>query len=742
MKANITRRNFIKLAASAATVAAVGSCVPASDRLVSMLEPYSRPPEETLPGEATWFASTCRQCPAGCGIVVRTINGRAKKIEGNPLHPLNRGKLCARGQAGLQVLYNPDRIRQPLRQSGGRGSRSFEPLHWDEAQQLLLDRVQSTNSDRIAFYSNQMPDHLYFLVSRWLEAQEAPPAIMFDLHSELEGRRASAIAAETLFESSTLPVYDISNADALYSFGANFLETWQSPVATTQGYRDFRQGQAGGRGFLVQFEPRLSSTAASADEWVPIRPGTEGLVALALGRIIVEERLGSVGTFGQPQAALYQSAKVGELAEASDVSVQALERLARILASSDRPLAIPGGSPAGQQNSFDAYRAIHSLNWIMSRLGQRGGVYLSQDSPLPSLPIAPPPSSFDSVTDLIGNMKNGNVDLLIISGANPLYDVPKAAGFQEAIQRVPYVASFSPFVDETAVWTDLILPDHSYLESWGYQVPNPGADRPIVSSQQPVVNPIYDTRSTADIILTLASQQGGQVAEMLPWSNELLFLEDATGGLYGSSISAYGSESPGSFWTEWRKNGGWWSERELRQEPEPIGFGDDPLIATPPVFNGSEADYPFHLYPFPTVGLSDGRGANLPWLQELPDPMTTVSWQNWLEINPKTAEELGLDNDDIVKVISPVGEIEAAVVLYPGIRPDVIAMPVGQGHSDYGRYAEDRGTNVVDLFFPAAAPEIGSLAWGTTRIRIEPTGRTYKLARLENLEGEGRESLS
>jgi anaerobic selenocysteine-containing dehydrogenase len=418
-----------------------------------------------------------------------------------------------------------------------------------------------------------------------------------------------------------------------------------------------------------------------------------------------------------------------------------LERLARILASSDRPLAIPGGVPAGQQNSFDAYQAIQALNWIMSRFGQRGGVYLSQESPLLTLPAALPPNSFDSVTDLISSMKDGNVDFLIISGANPLYDVPKAAGFREAIQRVPYVLSFNPFVDETAVWTDLILPDHSYLESWGYQIPNPGADRPIVSSQQPVVSPIYDTRSTADIILTLAAEQGGPVSEMLPWANELLFLEDATGGLFGSSISAYGSNSPGSFWVEWRKNGGWWSDRELRQEPEPVGFGDDPIPATSPTFDGDEGDYPFHLYPYATVGLSDGRGANLPWLQELPDPMTTVSWQNWLEINPKTAEELGLEEDDIVRVISPLGEIEAAVVLFPGIRPDVIAMPVGQGHSDYGRYAEDRGTNVGDLLFPTISPKIGSLAWGTTRIRIEPTERTYKLARLENIEGEGREAL-
>jgi anaerobic selenocysteine-containing dehydrogenase len=272
-------------------------------------------------------------------------------------------------------------------------------------------------------------------------------------------------------------------------------------------------------------------------------------------------------------------------------------------------------------------------------------------------------------------------------------------------------------------------------------VPAPGADRPVVSSQQPVVRPIYDTRSTADIFLALAAEMGGKVAEELPWANEQLFLEDATGALFGSSISAYGSDTAGGFWSAWRQFGGWWSEKELRLEPEPVGFGQEPIIVNEPTFSGDEASYPYYLYPYPSISLSDGRGANLPWLQELPDPMTTARWQTWLEINPNTAHKLGLDNNDIVKVISPHGMIEAIVVLYPGIRPDVIAVPIGQGHSDYGRYANDRGGNVSNLLPPDSTPTIGSLAWGTTRVVIVPTGRSHKLARLESIEGDGRESL-
>src|SRR3990172_9375587 len=204
MSKKLTRRDFIKITAGA-TVAT--GLAPAARRVV--IEPFVDPPEETLPGQATWYASTCRQCPAGCGIVVRTINGRAKKIEGNPLHPLNQGKLCARGQAGLQVLYNPDRLRNAVRQSGGRGSRQFEPLYWPEALDLLSDKIAAlSNAERIAFLGGLMPSHIYRLATRLFETLGAAPPIIYDLQSALEGRAATAQLSQAFFGSPDLPVYD------------------------------------------------------------------------------------------------------------------------------------------------------------------------------------------------------------------------------------------------------------------------------------------------------------------------------------------------------------------------------------------------------------------------------------------------------------------------------------------------------------------------------------------------------
>lgn len=737
MSTRVSRRLFLKLAAA---TAAFSACTPAANRIVDLVEPQVRPPEESLPGEAVWYASTCRMCPAGCGIVVRTVNGRAKKIEGNPAHPLNQGKLCARGQAGLQELYHPDRLHSVVRQNGGRGSRQFEPLYWDDALEILLEKLQTTDPVRIAFLGGLLPDSLHLLASRWLQALGAPPPVMFDLHSALEGRSVATQVAATLYGSSQLPVYDVGNANVIFSFGANLLETWGSPVAYGYAYGQFRQGQTGGRGFFAQFEPRLSTTATVADEWIPIRPGTEGLVALALGRIIVEE--GLAGAFGRSRAELYRQVEVGVLAEASDVSAERLQRLATIFAQADRPVAIPGGLPAGQSNGYDAYLAIHALNLIMRRLGLAGGVFLTPPSPAETLPAAPPPDSFTAVQSLIEKMQAGEVEMLLIHGANPVFELPAAADFSAALAQVPFVVSFSPFVNETAVQSDLILPDHTYLESWGYQVVSPGSDRPTVSSQQPVVRPLYDTRSTASVLLALAAEMGGAVAEALPWADEILFLEDSSGALFGSSLSAYGARTPGEFWATWQQYGGWWSERNLQQEPDAVGFEEpSPLPVAGARYEGDPVTYPYHLHPYPTVGLDDGRGAHLSWLQELPETMTTARWQTWVELNPQTARHLGVENNDVVKVISPYGEMEAAVVVFPGIRPDVVGIPVGRGHSDYGRYAAGRGSNPIDLLAPVTDTDSGALAWGATRVRIEPTGQKYFLARLENLDGKGRESI-
>ena len=736
MSPEISRRTFLKVAAGAAAASGL------SPRVRSIvLEPFVRPPEEELPGRATWFASTCRQCPAGCGIIVRVINGRARKIEGNPNHPLNHGKLCARGQAGLQVLYNPDRLHSPVRQSGGRGSRIFSPFSWNEALDELTAALQDlSNPQALAVLTGQPADDFYTILASFLDGLGAPPALVFDLHTSFDGRAECSAMSSRWFGQDKLPIYDIANAQVVFSFGANLLETWMSPVAQSIAYGQMRQGSLGGRGVVVQFEPRLSSTGASADEWIPVPPGTEGILALALGRIIVEENLGLAGNHSD-HAHLYRNVSVADAAQACGLSVEEVRRLAHLFAAADRPLAIPGGQLTGYTNSTQAMDAVMALNVILRRLGRNGGVFMPQPVPAERFDSQAPTSEFTEVLELVERMRSGDTEILMIHDANPIYELPTWIGFKEAMEKVPLVISFSPFIDETAVQADLILPDHTYLEGWGYQIVSPGADRPVVSGQQPVTQPVHDTRATTDILLSLASRLGGSVAQALPWQDEASFLEQSSAQLHDNSLNTYDARTPSGFWSLWRQHGGWWSKRAIRQEPEAIGMPRAAMTVPSATFAGDESAYPFHLMPYPSLTLSDGRGANQPWLQEAPDPMTTARWNTWIEINPEIAHSLDIRDNDVVRVTSASGSLQAAVVVYPGIRPDTIAIPVGQGHRDYGRFAESRGANVLDLLTPPPADHGGNLTFGATRVRIEKIGQTKTLARLEDLDGEGRESI-
>ncbi|MEW6217407.1 MAG: molybdopterin dinucleotide binding domain-containing protein, partial [Candidatus Bipolaricaulota bacterium] len=377
------------------------------------------------------------------------------------------------------------------------------------------------------------------------------------------------------------------------------------------------------------------------------------------------------------------------------------------------------------------------LTEILRRWGKYGGVLFPHDVPAQDFSSAVLPSDFSDLERLVERMRTGGLELLFVHSVNPLYELPRWTGFLDALENVPTVVSFSPMVDETSVRCDWLLPDHTYLEGWGYQVVAGGGDRPTVSGLQPVVEPLYDTRSSTDVLLALASRLGGEVAQALPWPDEAAFLEEASAQLFGSSLGAYEAQTAGGFWSRWRQFGGWWSEKPILGEPEatiPTG----PLRIEQPQFSGSEEEFPLHLVPYESISLSEGRGANQPWLQELPDPMTTARWNTWVEVNPLTATQLGVRDNDRVRIVSLEGQMEASVVVYPGIRPDAVAIPMGQGHSDYGRFAQGRGANVVGLIAPL---EPGRLAWASTRVRLERVPGAKPLARLESLDGQGRESL-
>jgi anaerobic selenocysteine-containing dehydrogenase len=712
MSNKFSRRDFLKLTGvGAATTAVLTGCGPASR--YTKREPYMQMPEYTYNGHSTYYATTCRECAAGCGLIVRTSQGRAIKTEGNANNPLNLGKTCARGQATLHGLYNPDRVTDPMK--GG------SAMTWDEATQVVADALKNNKPGEIAFLMGLAPDHLFDFVSDLASATGINAPVRFNALDMFDAQATLSKAAENLFGQSGMPLFDVAGAQFVLSFGANFLETWLSPVSYTRGFAGLREAKTKMRGKFIQFEARMSATAAKADEWMPAKPGTEALVALAIGKLAAEIKGGSM-----PRA--FSDVEPKDAAEKSGIKLETLEHIAEMFAHSGGALAIPGGAALGQSNGLAVAEAVLALNALADNFGKAGGVYFSAVAPTQSAAMGQRGASAQQMQEFIQNMKDGKYKVLFIHGANPVFELPAAMGFKEAMKGVEQVISFSTFPDETAAEATYVFPDHHGLESWGYQRVFTGAAQSVLSGLQPVVSPFYNTRATVDVLLAAGQIAGGKFA--MSFMDEVEFLRGKIAPLMSESDGLFSAPDLNTFMAYFQQHGGWWKTTDGRTAPATADVLSKSLKATEAEFAGEGE---FFFVPFVSPTLAEA-GANKPWLQELPDPTTTVMWNSWVAINPETAHELGVDNNDVVKVISEFGEVEVSVYKYPAIRPDTIAIPYGQGHTAYGRYAANRGVNPADLL-GANFNEAGDLAFAGVKVKVEKTGKKSVISRLESMMG-------
>ncbi|HKI53925.1 MAG TPA: molybdopterin dinucleotide binding domain-containing protein, partial [Anaerolineales bacterium] len=524
---------------------------------------------------------------------------------------------------------------------------------------------------------------------------------------------------ENIFGQSGMPFFDLANADVVLSFGANFLETWLSPVAYTRDFAKMRRSDPRQRGYLVQFEARMSQTAAKADKWIPVLPGTEGLVALAIGKLAAEARGGAV-----PQA--FASVNPHDVAAAADVKLETLEQIARMVVEAAAPLAIPGGAALGQSNGLSTAEAVLVLNAQADNLGKVGGVSLSPLSPNQDEYYRP--ASAKEMSDFVAKMKSGEIKTLFVHGVNPVFELPASLGFADALAAVPQVISFATFPDETAVASDYVFPDHHGLESWGYQRAVTGTDQSVLSGAQPVVSPYFNTRATVDVLIEAARLAGGKFAEALPFADEVEFIQSKLDSLVGAKGSFTAPEI-NTFSAYFQQHGGWWTNGEAAALSASSAANKN-VKAEVAEFEGVGE---FFFVPFvsPTLGEA---GANKPWLQELPDPTTTVTWNTWVEMNPETARRNGIENDDVLRITSEAGSVEVPVYLYPAIRPEVIAIPFGQGHTAYGQFAAGRGVNPADLM-GIHFNEAGDLAFAGMKVSVVNTHKKRELSRLEGKVG-------
>ena len=663
MTDSIDRRRFLKVlgvtGAGAAAVSACGIGPEPTEKLI----PYLVQPEDQIPGNATYYATTCRECAAGCGVQVRIREGRAVKLEGNPESPINRGRLCARGQAALQGLYNPDRIPHPmLRNANG----TFEAIDWDGAIQRLRTKVGEARGKGIVFVTGAEVSAFGDLVDEWLRQVGGRR-----LSYEPFGFDALRAGNRLTFGTASLPSYDFANAKYVLSFGADFLDTWLSPVEFQNGFTQahaFEGGRSASMAKFVYVGPRLSLTGMNADEWIAARPGTEGTLALAMAQVIVSRHLARQPADASRLVGLLSGYAPSAVADAIGIEESTIVRLAREFASSGGGLAVAGGMATQYANGAATVAAVNILNYVAGSVGSL--VKFGAEMAIGTA------STFADVAALTSDMAAGRVALLLVHGANPAHSLPGA--FEQALGKVGYKVSFSSYMDETAAACDMILPDHHPLEQWGDSRPRAG----ITAFQQPVVQPVFDTRQTGDVILRLAGRSGtfkdhvqGKWRALQPrgraaaaGADQFVFDALTKGGVYGEAPS------------------------------RPVRLANDLSAIVPPLLgqegSGGE-DQTVVVFPHPV--LHDGRGANKPWLQELPDPVSKIAWHSWVEVHPDTAAKWGLAAGDFLALTSPFGRQQFPTWITRSVRPDVLAVPTGQGHTAYGRYARDRSANAFAL---------------------------------------------
>jgi molybdopterin-containing oxidoreductase family iron-sulfur binding subunit len=683
---SVDRREFLKLAGMSAGAAATACHSEPLNKII----PYVVQPEEITPGHPVVYASTCRECPAGCGLHVKTREGRPVKLEGNPEHPINRGALCARGQVGIGRSYHPDRFRSPLRRAeGGR----LEPISWEEAARLLADRIRANPGGTQILGGDRGPT-TNALIDRWVEAVGAGGRVVYEPFAP-EALRAAV--RQVFGVERAEPVFDLSQADLVLDFGADSLETWLSPTEHARQLAEARDlaGPAHGNARFVYVGPRLSMTAGNADEWIPAKPGTEGILALGIARAAADA--GAPG--GAELSGLLAKFEAGRVATLTGVDARTIGRLGRAVAQARSAVALPPGAALASRRATATAAAVLLLDHVAGAPGRT--LHLPTNGGRRA--------SYREALALVDSMKSGRVSVLLVHDADPVYSMPAASGFVEALAKVPLVVSFASSLDETSERAHLVLPDHTPLESWGDAEPRPG----VRSLQQPSLRPLHDTRALPDTLLDVARALGEVVAARLPAGSFRQQLEEAYAGSDFRQILA---------------RGGVFDAAPAPAAPAALAPGATRIEVAEPLLEG-DGEYTLVAYPSPL--LYDGRGANLPWLQEIPDPVTKVARQAWAEVSPATARALGVEAPgEILAIETPAGRIELPVIPRGGIRDDVVAVPIGQGHS-VGRYASragaPRGANVIRAL-PAATDEAGGRAWLSARARLSRTGGFERIA--------------
>lgn len=639
-------------------------------------------PEYKLPGQALYWATTCGECIGGCGLAAKTTDGRVIKLDGLPEHPVSRGAVCARGQSALQVAYHPNRLNHFSDGNGKKVDKTWATVY---GESLTREKVSKP-----------------LFITRSLRGTLG--GLMVDLARALDGkiwvvdypaRLAERQVIKSLTGKAELPHYALEEADYAVTFGGDLLNVGHSSVHSNWAYGQFRQGKNRQRGTLVSVSSRINMTAANADRWLAVRPGTEGWVALAVGNLLAAQGKG-------PWPAWASQVSLEKVISVTGLEEGLIRRLAARLAEAKKPLCIADSDAGNYVNGVDSLYIIHSLNKML-----RGSLDTFEPENVLGVEGAVPAGLVLNTEAALKGLNEKAFEAAWIFDVDVVRILPASLKVGDALGNASRRVAFSTFTNETTALCQLVVPIYNWLEDWGDQrITGSGLD--IYNVQQPVITPLWgEARSLGDILA--AVKAGDPIA--LTGAGEGA-KPDAIKGK--NLLSLIRGEADSQRWETLLARGGAWKEASLDWELYPNRVSAPPPVLADPgkppkavnpfeslpaaqvnVWSEAVTEGPV-LVPFASVALRDGSLGNRPWMQELPDPISTAVWGAWVEMNPDTADKLKLKRHDLVRItVEGGGEpIVAPVMPLPSVHPDTIAVPVGDEKPDYSKWSDP---NYVDF---------------------------------------------
>ncbi|RJQ87104.1 MAG: molybdopterin oxidoreductase [Desulfobacteraceae bacterium] len=685
-------------------------------------------------GEYSYVNSTCTLCPGHCGIRVRKVNDRAVKIEGQDNATLNQGGgLCPLGMSGLQLLYGPTRVPGPLKRSGERGEGRWEAITWPQAIEEVASRLADIRSQgkpqTVACLSPADVGTVPKLLQRLMTAYGSPnyfrmPSVQDAYESVLSLNQGTNGFAGL----------DVENADFILSFGSALLEGYGTPVRMIQAVSRLKEKN----GTLVQVEQRLSNTAAKADIWLSPKPGSEADLALAMAYALIHQ-----GRYHQEFAARHIegfesfAAMVKEryapqaVAAISGVDADVIVRTALAFANARRPLAIYGKGKGETPGSLKEALAVHALNALVGNINREGGVLAMSPYDYLNWPEVPSDEAaaaglqtqrldgagskdYPHVRYLVNRLTDrlltspGELQALLVAEANPCHSLPDSARVREAFGTIPFIVSFSSFMDETALLADLILPNHVYLERYEDVPVLAGTTRPTIGLCQPVVAPVLDTRHVGDTIIQIARALEGPVAQAFPWADYESCLQEALGDQW-DAISDQGYWAAEAAPAPWENGFNTASGKFVLMNAalEAIYLTDVPMPA------GDEGGFPWLLVPYDSIRLNSRYAGDPPFMMKILPDTVLKGQDGFVELNPETAARIGLREGQTAQLSTPVGLAKVRVHLDDGVMPGILSMPRGLGHTAHGPFLAGKGVDINELIAPVEDPASGlDAVWG------------------------------